>query len=161
MIFGAYKDRDPYNYLNKRNAHNSYKTEYNCGGYALGIFSWYTPCHSLRMQDSIFGYRSAFTNSERLNYCKNIILEDFPNLVEISATQAMIITEYEIIAFKVCREDFHFRIKKGGNRWYEKCGASWYIDPVKTKEVFAKCWGRYDSETIFFLNKNKKIRKSA
>ena len=34
---------DPFNFLRNRNVRNTEKRTYNCGGYALGTFSWYCP----------------------------------------------------------------------------------------------------------------------
>lgn len=34
---------DPFNFLRNRNVRNTEKITYNCGGYALGTFSWYCP----------------------------------------------------------------------------------------------------------------------
>ena len=41
--YGAPRLSDPFNTLGLRNINNTIKRYYNCGGYALGTFSWYWP----------------------------------------------------------------------------------------------------------------------
>ena len=42
-MFFTFIGFDPKNSNHLRNINNTDKFDYNCGGYALGTFSWYTP----------------------------------------------------------------------------------------------------------------------
>ena len=43
MVVRQYRFQDPYNTCGERNWNNCNKSEVNCAGYALGIFSWWQP----------------------------------------------------------------------------------------------------------------------
>ncbi len=120
MFFCEYSWHDPFNKENKRNIGNSDKWKYNCGGYALGTFSWYCPYHSQQENDEYFDWDNDKTDEERLKLCVTTMLEDFPNLLVITKEEIHKYRNYEIIAFKVCETDFHYIVKKaivGLKKW--------------------------------------------
>ena len=43
MFRNYYLNDDPFNKNNNRNLRNTPRRHFNCGGYALGTFSWYCP----------------------------------------------------------------------------------------------------------------------
>ena len=45
-MFSTYTRTDPFNHNGKRNRSNTDTDDYNCGGFALGTYSWYAPYRS-------------------------------------------------------------------------------------------------------------------
>ena len=130
-------------YFNKnriRNIKNTACDSYNCGGYALNIFSWYIP----RDKNNILRF-NATTEKEMLNTTKiavELMLKEFKDLRVITDLKELQPNEYAI-AFRIGgvdgENDFHF-MKRGKNgRWYHKPGSLW-IQSIEKKQVFADEW---------------------
>jgi hypothetical protein len=143
MFHFGYENDDPFNIAKERNTRNTDRGEYNCGGYALGCYSWYCP----------------FSHQVR-DFEKNVkqILKDFPNARLIDNTQDLMPNEY-MVAFRLSRDDFHF-MKRGKNGvWREKRGSQSEIRIVPKSVVFGEVWSpdRYDNgyqgEIAFFAVK--------
>ena len=138
-----YKNSDPFNIAKERNTKNADRNEYNCGGYALGCYSWYCP----------FGYQVT-------NFEKNVnqILKDFPNVRRIENSQDLLPDEY-MVAFRLSPSDFHFMKRAKNGTWREKRGSQSEIRIVPKSVVFGEVWSphRYDNgyrgEIAFFAVK--------
>ena len=143
MFFHDYENDDPFNIAKERNTKNTDREEYNCGGYALGCYSWYCP----------------FTHKVR-DFEKNVnqILKDFPNVRLINSTQDLMPNEY-MIAFRLSQDDFHFMKRSKNGVWREKRGSQFEIRVVPKSVVFGEVWSpdRYDNgyrgEIAFFAVK--------
>ena len=138
-----YKNSDPFNITKERNTKNADRNEYNCGGYALGCYSWYCP----------FGYQ--VTNFEEN---VNQILKDFPNVRRIENSQDLLPDEY-MVAFRLSPSDFHFMKRAKNGTWREKRGSQSEIRIVPKSVVFGEVWSphRFDNgyrgEIAFFAVK--------
>lgn len=131
MFHCRYENDDPFNIAKERNTKNSDRGEYNCGGYALGCYSWYCPfAHHVR------------------DFEKNVnqILKDFPNARLIDNIQDLMPNEY-MVAFRLSRDDFHFMKRSKNGVWREKRGGQPEIRIVPKSVVFGEVWSphRYDN----------------
>lgn len=141
----------PEQFLNKHNTRNFFNTpifDYNCGGFALGTYAWYTPYYNQeeeysvedRIADIQFCLDSGMDEEEILESLietdSESILKDFPELVRIYEDDVYrLAANHKIIAFRegieilanggrgplLTDQDFHFKIRIGGD-WYEKNG---------------------------------------
>lgn len=148
-MFFNYTNSDPKNVLKKRNIKNTEKRNYNCGGYALGTYSWYTPFKKITAIN--LRNHHMYHAIEKDAVAK--ILTDFPDLQLVEENtifnKSVDYTKNEIIAFRFSHHDFHFwKISKNG-RWYDKMGSSYYINSHKYFDVFEN-WGTYDGKLYFF-----------
>ena len=138
-----YKNSDPFNITKERNTKNADRNEYNCGGYALGCYSWYCP----------FGYQ--VTDFEEN---VNQILKDFSNVRRIENSQDLLPDEY-MVAFRLSPSDFHFMKRAKNGTWREKRGSQSEIRIVPKSVVFGEVWSphRFDNgyrgEIAFFAVK--------
>ena len=131
MFFLDYENDDPFNIAKERNTKNADRSEYNCGGYALGCYSWYCP----------FSYQ---VTSFKENV--NQILKDFPNVRRIENSQDLLPDEY-MVAFRLSPSDFHFMKRAKNGIWREKRGSQSKIRIVPKSVVFGEVWSpdRYDN----------------
>ena len=131
MFHFGYENDDPFNIAKERNTRNTDRGEYNCGGYALGCYSWYCP----------------FSHQVR-DFEKNVnqILKDFPNVRLIDNIQDLMPNEY-MIAFRLSQDDFHFMKRSKNGVWREKRGSQSEIRIVPKSVVFGEVWSphRYDN----------------
>lgn len=141
MIERDYEEDDFLNKKKKRNIKNVPKSCYNCGGYALGCFSWYLP----HEEDT---YLDETTLEENIQF----MLNDFPELKVIQSLNELQENEYPIL-FRRGDDiaDFHF-VKRGKNGiWYHKRGASQEIEKMTEEEAFSSNWEDvYDGELVLF-----------
>ena len=143
MFYHYYENDDPFNIAKERNTMNTDREEYNCGGYALGCYSWYCP----------FGYQVT-------DFEKNVnqILKDFPNVRRIENSQDLLPDEY-MVAFRLSPSDFHFMKRAKNGTWREKRGSQSEIRIVPKSVVFGEVWSphRFDNgyrgEIAFFAVK--------
>lgn len=117
----------------ERNQNNTETWAYNCGGYALGIYSWYRP-YDVGVADEIANALELDENIDDIIHdlfisTRDHILVEFPNLRLIKKED---IDKYDsVIAYRVGISqystydhvdwDFHFRLYKDG-KWTEKAG---------------------------------------
>lgn len=150
---------DPFNFLRNRNVRNTEKRVYNCGGYALGTFSWYCP-HRREDDCTPFGAYYAETASEAdliTQHSVQVMLEDFKGKLRVISDVAEANLKNEVvIAFRISTKsgDFHY-IRRGWNGgWYHKRGACPHIDRMSTTEVFFDYWRCgpiiYDGPLVLF-----------
>ena len=144
--------KDLFNRNGERNAHNTDQYDYNCGGYALGTFSWYLPCYDI----NIWGWWKNWTESqvaELTEEAVEIMLRDFSDLRLIMDLRQVRYDEYAI-AFRISSDgDFHFCKQDSRKRWTHKAGSS-PIRRISQTHIFGSAWnGRYDGPIILFAKK--------
>ena len=148
--------RDPFNVHGLRNITNTSKRFYNCGGYALGTFSWYWPGRTEEEHDEIMEYAEAEDWDNALKLAAEAIVDELPGweLVGLEAVMERVYSpdKYEIVAMRFCDFDYHFW-KLGRNwNWYDKMGNAGWIDRHAFTEVLARRWNyRYDSPIVCFI----------
>ena len=146
----------PFNFDNSRNIGNTDKRYYNCGGYALGTFSWYWPGRTEEEHDEIMGYAENEDYDEALVIAADAIIAELPGwkivLFEDVMKRMYSPLDYDIVAMRFCEFDFHF-LKLGCNwNWYDKMGNSHRINRHGFQEMNNTSWyGRYDSPIVCFI----------
>ena len=107
-MFFSYAKDDPKNIKRARNMNNTSTCDYNCGGFALSIFSWYTPFNEIT--DIEFEGPEDYSEIEEIAI--DNILADFPDLEPVSSNKVynreIDYHTNEIIAFRFSAYDFHF-----------------------------------------------------
>lgn len=158
MVYGTFAQCDPYNLLHERNIENTRKHLYNCGGYALGTYSWYCP-HD-ETHKGFFDHSSEETMEEQTLAHARIILKEIQNIRMINQVEEATENE-EVIAFRLSETicDFHFMVRKH-KRWYHKQGSYKEIKNVPTEKVFCDCWinddgDKYTGMIVLFARKIK------
>lgn len=147
---------DEFNFYGFRNIHNTRKCYYNCGGYALGTYSWYCPSDDSYKSPM---YDTHYTMEERTQFAVDYMLNDFLDLRVIETLAEVTENEYAI-AFRIADDDFHFMVKKG-NQWYSKAGGSSKIDRVPQEIALGKVWFTdygitYDGPLVLFAKRKYK-----
>ena len=143
---------DLFNRNHKRNAQNTEQFSYNCGGYALGTFSWYLPSYS----DTVWGIFRHYNEDQMAEITEEaveIMLHDFPDLRLISDLRQVQKDEYAI-AFRVSSDgDFHYARQDYYKKWSYKRGST-AICKITQRYVFRNDWhGRYNGPLILFAKK--------
>lgn len=143
--------QDYYNIKKTRNADNTDMDEYNCGGYALNTFAWYTPYEGGDIEiveDQIVDFIQEGLVKEEiyqilLKQFTDYMLKDFNNLrvikdkSEIKDNERLIYFRffYELVSnfddnwegtadeYDYVHADFHYRFYEDGH-WHEKNGSS-------------------------------------
>ncbi len=128
----------------------------NCGGFALGIASWYQPydknkwCHLDHM------YCHLDNSEEILKECVDYMLQDILELRVIEKEEDANHDE-DIVFFRVGIDycDFHY-VLKTPNGYIHKLGHA-AIKEIEKEEVYSDgwCFGRYDSDMVIFALKNR------
>ena len=150
---------DPFNTLGMRNINNTVKRHYNCGGYALGTFSWYWPGRTEKEHDAIMRYAETKDWDNALELAAEAIVNELPgwSVVPFALVMARKYSpkDYEIVALRFCYYDFHFW-KLGRNwNWYDKMGGCRQIDRHAFNDVRYKWNSRYDSPVVCFIRARK------
>ena len=154
---------DPYNMSNTRNIRNIDKAYYNCGGYALNLFSWYCPWEVDEEADTplsrayddgeYFDSDEMFAPTMR---CVQNMLAEIPTLRLLTGINDPIQENEYKVAFRISYDgDFHFMKRADNGVWYHKQGGSSYIRKATTQEVLEVWCGRYDGPLVFFANTKK------
>ena len=166
--------RDYLNRERKRNRENTNIASYNCGGFALGTYSWYLPYYDFETrEEQVSELLSRGFNEEQI-YRKltaldtTQILSDFKDRLRIIKNEKDLSTDETLIAYRFFVEfnyycgalhyedsDFHFRVKFN-DTWYEKNGdkAISVVENMDLEEPWDAHWCEYDSNTILFALKN-------
>lgn len=145
---------DLYNRNGLRNVRNTVRYTYNCGGYALGTFSWYLPYESDRY-GFVWGHH---LTTRRMNtitdQCVEFMLRDFPDLRVIDSVADLQKDEYAI-AFRLSNDgDFHYIKRNRNGLWTHKRGASAKIWVMPKDEVLNSVWcDRYDGKIVLLAKK--------
>jgi hypothetical protein len=125
---------------------------FNCGGFALGTYTWYLPITQWAYDNELFD------RWENLRYCIGVMLAEFKGrLRKIEELSELRENEYAI-AFRLSSDgDFHYRKRVKDNLWAEKNGYDVGIRLHEgDDEVLNDCemWnGRYDGEIVLFAMK--------
>lgn len=168
-MFSTYAQTDPFNRNGKRNRSNTDTDDYNCGGFALGTYSWYVPYRSDEQRqiyerwaniqmwldaaedadntaDSLIARATVHTCVvSLLNLFVKRILEDFPSVRRVQTFEE-IKPDERIILFRIGADDFHFIVSFDHKHWWHKYGWN-YIEELCEDEVLDTEWanGRYFS----------------
>ena len=156
---------DPYNMSNTRNIHNINKAYYNCGGYALNLFSWYcpwgedvseteTPLARAYWADDYFDDDELFAPTMR---CVQNMLAEIPTLRLLTGINDPIKDNEYMLAFRISYDgDFHFAKRACNGVWYHKQGGSQKIGVMTALEIIDDSWcDRYNGPLVFFANTKK------
>lgn len=144
---------DLFNRNGERNAFNTDQCYYNCGGYALGTFSWYLPSHTPRT----WGLCKSWTPEHIVEVTKaavEIMLHDFADLRLIKDLRQVQRDEYAIV-FRVSSDgDFHYCRQDGKKKWTHKPGNT-AIRRISERYIFGcEAWsGRYNGPLVMFAKK--------
>lgn len=146
---------DPFNTLGLRNINNTIKRRYNCGGYALGTFSWYWPGRTEEEHDKIMEYAEAEDWDNALELAAGAIIRELPGWMVVPFSLIMerkySPKEYEVVAMRFCDSDFHFW-KLGRNwNWYDKMGSTKCIHRHAFESVRRIWCHRYYSPIVCFI----------
>lgn len=152
-------NHDPLNMLGLRNIRNTDKADYNCGGYALGTFSWYLPSRTREEYTDIIGYADIDDMDTALTLASEAIVAELPSWSTVPFSLIMERKyppkDYEIVAMRFCYYDFHFW-KLGRNwNWYDKMGGCGQINRHAFNDVRYKWNDRYDSPVVCFIRARK------
>lgn len=168
-MFSTYAQTDPFNRNGKRNRSNTDTDAYNCGGFALGTYSWYLPYRldeqmdiydrwaDIQMwldtaedadntADSLIARAAVHTCVvSLLNLFVKRILEDFPSVRRVQNFEE-IKSDERIILFRTGADDFHFIVSFDHKHWWHKYGWN-CIEELCEDEVLDTEWanGRYFS----------------
>lgn len=143
---------DPYNRTNKRNVRNTKRSTYNCGGYALGTFSWFCPNKNI-FSYACYAYDTFTEAKENTATAVEYMLKKFSDLRIVNALDEVRPDEYAIL-FRVSSDgDFHFLKRDRRNHWWHKLGSG-RIERIKTKDIFLP-WshGQYAGPIIIMAKK--------
>ena len=138
---------DPLNDSNRRNIRNSNKLSYNCGGYALGTFSWYCPYPP--------EYEGQSVSDIPLQVLIDTMLNDFKGRLRLIKDCKECKRGERVIAFRTSTwDDFHYMLRGRNGLWYHKMGNQEEIRRVSKKIVFSSNWfNYYYGEIVLFAMK--------
>lgn len=165
--------KDFFNENQTRNEQNTDQSEYNCGGYALKTFSWYTP---YEFDEEKYPFHSNYDLMEYLtsddysieeateiilNSNTKKMLEDFSGKLRIVQRHDYLEADEELIAYRlsvmededyVVDMDFHFIVFRNG-QWMSKLGT----DVVESFDFTEKPWETpyfvYNSSIVYLAHK--------
>jgi hypothetical protein len=143
---------DPLNLNNTRSIHNTDKYEYNCGGYALGTFSWY--CPRAKGEQVRYSFRNIKQAYEITLHAVAHMVYEFEGKIRMIRKMEDLRINERVVAFRISSDgDFHY-IKKTKCGWYHKMGASDYIRRMSEYDVFNTKWcDRYDGPIVLLAIK--------
>ena len=152
-------NHDPLNKRGSRNIRNTDKADYNCGGYALGTFSWYLPSRTREEYTDIMGHADIGDMDTALTLAAEAIVSELPgwSIVPFALVMERKYSpkDYEVVAMRFCYYDFHFW-KLGRNwNWYDKMGCREQINRHAfndARNVWNDC---YDSPVVCFIRARK------
>ena len=145
---------DLYNRNGLRNVRNTARYTYNCGGYALGTFSWYLPYESDRYGFVWGGHLTTRRMDTITDQCVEFMLRDFADLRVIDSVADLQKDEYAI-AFRLSSDgDFHYIKRNRNGLWTHKRGASSTIWVMPKNKVLNSVWcDRYNGKIVLFAKK--------
>lgn len=152
-------NHDPLNMRGSRNIRNTDKADYNCGGYALGTFSWYLPSRTRKEYSDIMGHADIGDMDVALTLASEAIVAELPgwSIVPFALVMERKYSpkDYEIVAMRFCYYDFHFW-KLGRNwNWYDKMGCRGQINRHAFNDARNVWNDRYDSSVVCFIRARK------
>lgn len=152
-------NHDSLNKRGSRNIRNTDKADYNCGGYALGTFSWYLPSRTKEEYSDIMGYADIGDMDTALTLAAEAIVNELSgwSIVPFALVMERKYSPkaYEVVAMRFCYYDFHFW-KLGRNwNWYDKMGCRGQINRHAFNDVRNVWNDRYDSSVVCFIRARK------
>ena len=152
-------NHDPLNKRGSRNIRNTDKADYNCGGYALGTFSWYLPSRTRGEYTGIMGHANIGDMDAALTLASEAIVAELPgwSIVPFALVMERKYSpkDYEVVAMRFCYYDFHFW-KLGRNwNWYDKMGGCRQINRHAFNDARNVWNDRYDSPVVCFMRARK------
>lgn len=152
-------NHDPFNKRGSRNIRNTDKADYNCGGYALGTFSWYLPSRTRKEYTDIMGHADIGDMDTALTLAAEAIVAELPGWTTVPFALVMerkySPKAYEVVAMRFCCYDFHFW-KLGRNwNWYDKMGCRGQINRHAFNDARNVWNDRYDSSVVCFIRARK------
>lgn len=152
-------NHDPFNKRGSRNIRNTDKADYNCGGYALGTFSWYLPSRTREEYSDIMGHADIGDMDVALTLAAEAIVAELPgwSIVPFALVMERKYSPkaYEVVAMRFCYYDFHFW-KLGRNwNWYDKMGCRGQINRHAFNDARNVWNDRYDSSVVCFIRARK------
>ena len=143
---------DPLNNNNTRNIRNTDKFEYNCGGYALGTFTWY--CPRAKHEYVRYSFESIEEAYEITMHAVAHMVYEFEGKLRMIRKMSDLRRDERVVAFRLASDgDFHY-IKKTMCGWYHKMGSSHFIERMSEHDVFNTEWcGRYDGPIVLLAIK--------
>ncbi len=162
-MFRRYYLDDPFNKIANRSLANTQRDTFNCGGYALGTFSWYCP-HNPEDEtpDDWFGmcYDYGFRDREeawvKTMYAVSKMVLDFEGKLRMITHLEQLDKKTErVVAFRLSSDgDFHYIKKSKNGHWHHKQGASFPIHRMSQHDVFNTDWcNRYDGPIVLLAIK--------
>lgn len=118
---------------------------YNCGGFALGLFTWYRPYNYDEKENINFiieDYDEDLISEDEA--CEEIGKIYVNHMVEqglcreVFSEDDLNSDEY-LVAFKASIDDFHYARKLKNGRWFHKMGSG-EIEEVSEEDVYDDCW---------------------
>ncbi len=147
---------DPLNWDKKRTVKNTDKSTYNCAGYALECFSWYSPTDD---EWADFGFDDMEEAAKKTEKAVQIMLRDFPTLRVIHTLQEVRQDEYAILFRLASDGDFHYLKRDKGGHWRHKMGDRDKIETMKASDIFDYWYySRYDGPIVIFAKKRQSIK---
>ena len=161
-MFRVYHLDDPFNKTSNRTLLNTKRNTFNCGGYALGTFSWYCP-HTEddeRYSSRWGGYDYSFSNREeawsKTMYAVSKMVLDFEGKLRMITDLKQLDKKTErVVAFRLSEDgDFHYVKKSANGQWHHKRGGSFPIWRMSQDEVLNSVWcNRYNGPVILLAIK--------
>ena len=155
MFHRYYLNDDPFNKNNNRNLQNTDRSTFNCGGYALGTFSWYCPHSDEDENASFWGYDYSFDDKEeawvKTMYAVSQMVLDFGGRLRMIKELSQLHERSErVVAFRLSSDgDFHYIRRADNGQWYHKRGRSPDILHIREREVFETNWcNRYNGPLV-------------
>ena len=144
---------DELNLFSQRNLRNTPRRSFNCGGFALGCFSWYCPRRRLNTYGSSYSFCSLSEAKRKTGLSVQIMLEDFPTMRVVTTLEEVQSDEYPILFRHSSDGDFHFIKRADNGVWYHKRGASINIEIMPKEKIFDIWVNRYDGPVVIFAKK--------
>lgn len=133
---------------------------YNCGGYALGCYTWVLPIKDWDLDP--FGELDEEYNFDEMEeitaFCVDVLLNEIEELRPLEDIDSPLEEEEVLIAFRISSDgDFHFlRSENKGKDWTHKRGSSPRIESFEKDLIFTNWFGRYNGPIRFFALKEEK-----
>ena len=160
---------DEYNENGKRNRKNTDRYNFNCGGYALGIYAWFMPCEEEDQEmfdlycNDEFDEDGDYDSLQKLlnkvaEQSSEWMVNNVPNLRRVSSPDAELNEDEWLVGFKFgegCGDgDFHYIKRTKSGQFWHKPGAQ-KTRRMSKKEALSQEWcdGKYTSDTIWFAKR--------
>lgn len=120
---------------------NLNRAVFNCGGYALNVFTWYLP----------FNKNNGYYDFDHMERHVAFMLKDFGGRLRLIENESDALPHERVVFFRGCSYDFHYVYKGKNGHYYHKMGSKKYIEHMKKKEVYGPKWCcRYNGKIYIF-----------